>query len=82
MASVTIDPHLKIKLSKNMQELAEECFNEPKTELIVSEIETLKKFISEQKDGMILLTAQSGNLRHFLLRRFYVKMKSKFRISK
>ena len=50
MASVTIDPLLKIKLSQAMQELAYKCFNEPKVELIVSEMETLKKYISEQED--------------------------------
>jgi len=50
MASVSIDALLKIKLSQAMQELAYKCFNEPKVELIVSEMETLKKYISEQED--------------------------------
>ena len=50
MAFVTIDPHLKLKLSHELQELALECFHEAKSELIVSsELETLKKFICEQQ---------------------------------
>ena len=52
MASVSIDPLLRIKLSKVMQELALECFNEPKVELIVSEMETLKEFISKQDKNL------------------------------
>ena len=52
MASVSIDPFLRIKLSKVMQELALECFNEPKVELIVSEMETLKEFISKQDQNL------------------------------
>ena len=52
MASVSIDPLLRIKLSKVMQELALECFSEPKVELIVSEMETLKEFISKQDKNL------------------------------
>ena len=50
MATVSIDPTLRLKLSKKLQDLAEECFNEPKKELTVPEIQTLKKYIKENSD--------------------------------
>ena len=49
MATVSIDPRIRLKLCSELQDVAEEFYNEPTDILEVDKVKELKEFFQQQK---------------------------------